>query len=316
MTDGGQSARADETRRPQQPSRHLPLTPRRLEIWTTPGRAGAAAARVLYQPRNRVRIAAGAVARVLPARSHAVPSPRIQSIVEHVAGQTGIEAIAAAALSVRETGRWLYALVRADESGVVVKVGDAGDEGLAREASTLATLSARDTAFGVPELRWHGEHDGQLVIVTDIVRRRSAHAEAGIEDALVAACALATANGSFVVHGDLAPWNMVPSATGITLLDWEDSRFEHDPLYDLAHYVTRTGALLHAWRPRAAVRHLLGRESVGWRYLSEIGEDPQRAADHVMRYLRHPKTGISSPAQRRYEAAMTEAIAGWHEGSA
>ena len=36
-----------------------------------------------------------------------------------------------------------------------------------------------------------------------------------------------------------APWNIVPTAAGLVLVDWEESRFEDDPLFDLSHYVTR-----------------------------------------------------------------------------
>src|SRR5206468_5955238 len=131
------------------------------------------------------------------------------------------------------------------------------------EASTLEALRGRSSALQVPVLRWHGQHDGWFALVTDIVKRRKGTGGASIEDARAAACALATMNGGFVVHGDLAPWNMIPSATGLALVDWEKSRFAPDPLCDLAHYVVRSGALLHKWRPRAAVRHLVGRESVG-----------------------------------------------------
>ncbi|MDQ1479587.1 MAG: hypothetical protein QOI44_448, partial [Actinomycetota bacterium] len=90
--------------------------PSRLDVWATPGRAGAAAARVLYQPRNRARIAAGVVARVLPASSHrAFPAPDTQLIVEQIADTTGVKATAAAALHVRGTDRWLYALTSAND---------------------------------------------------------------------------------------------------------------------------------------------------------------------------------------------------------
>jgi hypothetical protein len=297
----------DQTR---QPSRRLPLTPRRIAIWATPGHAGMAAARVLYQPRNRVRIAADFVARRLPASSRrSGPLPRVQSLVDHVAKLAGVEPAAAAALNVRGTERWLYALVRPDQSGVVVKIGREGDAGLEREGLALETLATRETALQVPELRWHGQHDGWHAIATDIVTRRDASADPGIDDACAAACALATMEGGFVVHGDLAPWNMVLTTTGVALVDWEDSRFADDPLYDLAHYVTRAGALLHAWRPRVAVRHLVGSESVGRRYLAEIGADPDSAPEHVMRYLRRVKSRPSSAPLQRYEHAMAETVA-------
>jgi hypothetical protein len=284
--------------------------PRRLDIWATPGRSGAAAARVVYQPLHRARIAAGAVARVLPAPSHRdLPAPHPQLVVEEVAALTGVEARAAAALHVRGTDRWLYALMGTGGGGVVVKVGRAGDENLQREASMLAALASNETPLQVPVLRWRGERDGWYALVTDIVQRRSGAGGVDIEAARAAACSLATMNGEFVVHGDLAPWNMVPSASGLALVDWEKSRFETDPLNDLAHYVIRTGALLHTWRPRAAVSHLVGRGSVGRRYLREIGVDPDSAAEHLMRYLRRPTLrSAGSSSIRHYELEMAEIL--------
>jgi hypothetical protein len=294
----------------RRPSRRLSLMPRRLDIWATPGRAGTAAARVLYQPRHRARIAVGAVARVIPTHSRRdLPAPHPQLVVEELAALTGVEARAAAALHVRGTDRWLYALTKPEGGGVVMKVGKAGDESLEREASMIAALAGSESTLQLPVLRWRGERDGWFALVTDIVERRPGSGGAGLEAARAAACALATMNGGFVVHGDLAPWNMVPSASGLVLVDWEKSRFDSDPLCDLAHYVIRTGALLHTWRPRAAVSHLVGRESVGRRYLREIGVDPDTAAEHLMRYLRRPTLRSARSSNiRRYELEMAEIL--------
>jgi len=283
--------------------------PGRLDMWATPGRAGLAAARVLYQPRHRARIAARAVAQFLPVPHGPFPSPYTQSVVEQIADIAGVEATAAAALNVRGSERWLYALTSADGTGVVVKIGNASDEGLVREASTIAELGAHPSALPVPVLRWHGLHDGSFALVTDIVKRRNGHDDAGIEDACAAACALATVSSGFVVHGDLAPWNMIPSATGVVLVDWEKSRFAQDPLCDLAHYVVRVGALLHKWQPPAAVQHLVGSESVGRRYLTEIGLDPESAAEHLQRYLGRPtRRSANNSNIRRYELEMAEIL--------
>jgi aminoglycoside phosphotransferase (APT) family kinase protein len=310
MTGGGPGhSLAGKTSPTPHPTRRLALMPRRLDMWATPGRAGSSAARVLYQPRNRARVAALAVARLLPTPSRrSFPSPHTQVIVEQIAELTGVQATAAAALHVRGTERWVYALTSGD-SGVVVKIGSAGDARMAQEASMLAALRARPTALQVPVLRWHGEDDGWVALVTDIVKRRNGSDDAGIEDARAAACALANMNGGFVVHGDLAPWNMIPSAAGLALVDWEKSRFAHDPLYDLAHYVVRAGALLHKWRPRAAVRHLVGPESVGSRYLREIGVDPESGAEHLRRYLGRPTSRSATNSNiRRYEIEMAEVL--------
>src|SRR5260221_13418640 len=100
MTSAGPgSSPAGETYPPPQPSRRLSMMPKRLDVWATPGRAGAAAARVLYQPRHRARVAAGAVARLLPAASHrSFPAPHAQLIVEQITEVIGVAGTAAAAL--------------------------------------------------------------------------------------------------------------------------------------------------------------------------------------------------------------------------
>jgi hypothetical protein len=289
--------------------RRVLLMPPRYELWATPGRGGAAAARVLYQPRRRARTGGIAVARALPRRLTPLPTPHVEAVVENVAGLAGVRAGAAAALHARESGRWLIALTEPDGSGVVIKLGRPDDQGLARERSMLERLATRETVLQIPRLRWHGVHEDWCVIMTDIVTRRGRKAGADLELARTAACALATSSCGFVVHGDLAPWNVVPTATGPALVDWEDSRFDDDPLHDLTRYVISSGALLRAFRPSSAVRHLTGRGSIGWRYLDEIGLEPDAAAEHLARYLRRSSAQTSEPGLHSYEIAMTEALA-------
>jgi hypothetical protein len=211
-------------------------------------------------------------------------------------------------LHARESGRWLFALTAADGNGVVVKLGMPDDEGLAREVATMSDLAASDATFRVPNVRWSGPRTGWFAVATDIAKRTGAAAEPDLEDARSVACALATTKRGFVVHGDLAPWNIVPTATGLVLVDWEESRFDADPLFDLAHYVTRSGALLRAWGPEIAVLYLTQRGSIGWRYLDEIGLDPSSAAEHLGRYLGRSESPPPSPRVRDYQAAMADAL--------
>jgi Phosphotransferase enzyme family len=290
------------------PMRRMPLAPRRIEMWSTPGPGGAAAARVLYRARRRrARIARAAVTRVLPRRiGRALPVPIVESVVSAIAAETGVHPEAAAALHARETLRWMFALTDSDGRGIVIKLGMVDDDGLAREAAAMAEFGADDFAIQIPNVRWLGEHKGWFAIATDIADRRSNGTEPNLEDARTAACALATTKRGFVVHGDFAPWNIVPTAKGLVLVDWEDCRFAVDPLYDLSHFVTRAGALLRAWRPETAVQHLTGPGSVGWRYMEEIGLDPKRAPDLLVRYLQRAEP--KSPVVRRYQTAMANEL--------
>ena len=65
--------------------------------------------------------------------------------------------------------------------------------------------------------------------------------------------------GSF--HGDFAPWNLLRSRTGWTLIDWEDSGPNYPALFDVFHYLVQGHALLG--RPRRS-ELLEGLDGAGW----------------------------------------------------
>jgi hypothetical protein len=96
--------------------------------------------------------------------------------------------------------------------------------------------------------------------------------------------------GQPLVHGDLAPWNLLSGADGTYLLDWENYRRCFEPLYDLLHYIVRSGALLGWFSPREAARLLLARSSPGWLHLEAVGVDPMSARQLATEYLRRPAT--------------------------
>jgi aminoglycoside phosphotransferase (APT) family kinase protein len=190
-------------------------------------------------------------------------------------------------------------------------LGVPGDAGLVIERTTLLRLAGEVCgAVTAPSVRWHGQWHGWTVVATSALERRTKGPPVGLEDALAAACALAGSDGGFLVHGDLAPWNMIPTSTGLAVVDWETSRFENDPFVDLAHFVTSTGGLLGAWPAEISVAHLVDRGGVGWRYLEATGLDPHSALTLLERYLRSRQGDVLSPAPRRHEAEMMEAIAG------
>jgi hypothetical protein len=64
-----------------------------------------------------------------------------------------------------------------------------------------------------------------------------------------------------LVHGDFAPWNLVPRRCGVAAYDWEDALEEGAPFWDLWHFATQSAALLHRWSQRELVQaatHLRG----------------------------------------------------------
>ena len=62
-------------------------------------------------------------------------------------------------------------------------------------------------------------------------------------------------------HGDFAPWNVMATRQGWTLLDWEEARLASAPYDDPFHYLVQAHALLG--RPRAA-QILEGLQRRGW----------------------------------------------------
>ena len=152
------------------------VTPRRIEVWTTPGQRGVAAARVLYRARRRRARIAGAVVhtrssgpRLAPVAGARHPVGRRRYRGGHRRSCRRGRGVARA----RVCSAGCSLLTAADGSGVVVKLGLPDDEGLAREATTMSELSAGDPAFRIPTVRWHGTRKGWFAIVTDIAKRKS-----------------------------------------------------------------------------------------------------------------------------------------------
>jgi hypothetical protein len=157
----------------------------------------------------------------------------------------------------------------------VVKIAGPNDERLANEAALLTSLAESATDFSVPRLRWTGPWRERLVVAMDAVTT----ANQPIFD-VETACRLSTAlvNGLApvgpVVHGDLAPWNVLGLPAAPVLIDWEYGRRERLPLFDLAHFVVACGALLGRHTEREARSLLCDPGGPGWRHLEAVDADP------------------------------------------
>jgi hypothetical protein len=58
-------------------------------------------------------------------------------------------------------------------------------------------------------------------------------------------------------HGDFAPWNIYLYQGQLFVLDWENGQEQSIPLWDLFHFVLRTGVLIHQATPTSLVSTLL-----------------------------------------------------------
>jgi thymidylate kinase len=106
-------------------------------------------------------------------------------------------------------------------------------------------------------------------------------------------------------HGDWAPWNMLRTADGWVLIDWEEATDAAPPFHDLCHYLVQSHALLG----RPALPELLRgfQHGDGWvgralrSYAREADVRPTDAESFLVSYLQ--ATEASVRVGRKSEAA-------------
>jgi hypothetical protein len=285
------------------------LVPKRFELSATPGRSGAVAFRSLYRPRRLRARAANAIS--LFAITHGIgrASARAGDGARELCELVGVAPDGGAQVRSRKSGCTTFGLTERGRLRVVVKVAPDRDGVLAHENEALQRLHGAIPGVIVPAVRWAGPWRGQLAMATEALALTPDRRDIDLEEALGIAIALARGSERHgpVVHGDFAPWNFLRTLDGIALVDWESSRFELDPLYDLSHFVTAKGALLGSHEPADAVRLLTAAASPGWRYLEALGVDPRHAPQSVRRYLERTAQA-GNPTTRRYRRAMLELL--------
>jgi len=89
-------------------------------------------------------------------------------------------------------------------------------------------------------------------------------------------------------HGDCAPWNLLWTGAGWTLIDWEEAKTQAPPFTDLFHFLVQAHVLLKRPRRQTILSGLSGRGWIGraLRAYGEVTELPSSAArDYLTRYL-------------------------------
>jgi hypothetical protein len=255
-----------------------PVSPSRLDLRVSPGPSRIAALSI-YRPSNRNARAALA----LSARSRVMTraGAPLEGLDELFA-LAGIDADTIASMRSQAPGRYVLGVATRGRLSHVVKLGPVGDGTLANEASMLARLAGRTRSFTVPALEWAGEWNGKFALVTRAIAHPRTSSPVDVDTAAAIATELTTGvDGTPVVHGDLASWNVVGSA----LLDWEAARVERAPLFDHTHFVVQEGALLGRWSPADALALLTAPDSPGARHLIAISGDSAGASSLVASYL-------------------------------
>lgn len=259
----------------------VPLTPPRLALRSI-GDADPALA--VYQPQSSPARAAALVRRVGRIPGHPVPEPLAH--LDQLWRLIGIDPTGVVAMQSSTPGRHVLALCSHGRMELVVKIGVHDDRALRNEAAMLTASLHPALPVDRPELLWAGPWREHFVLVTRAAQRCSAEPWTLDEVApLTQALGKAGADGAALTHGDLTPWNLVRTADGPVLLDWESARWADEPLYDLAHFVVQTGALLNRYSSKRAVALLCDEGSPGWQLLGARGRDGAKARSLLAEYL-------------------------------
>lgn len=231
-------------------------------------RETASAGLLIYQPvttRGRVAWKAARIAarigafRLLP-HGDAPPRRVREAIAPFVPARATL-----ATMRANHPGRHVVAVVDEDgRTAAIAKVAEdeEGRAGLRAEADALKRLAPSvEAPVTAPLVIAHDE--GLLVLEAAAWRPRRTPSKLPID--VARACGTlyrttATADGSRgAAHGDLAPWNVLRTETGWTLVDWEDASEDAPPFTDVLHYLVQAHALLR----RPSQRDLLASVKTG-----------------------------------------------------
>lgn len=151
--------------------------------------------------------------------------------------------------------------------GVVAKVAleDEGKLGLAREAANLERFG-RLVPLPLTAPSLVGTGDGVLLLVPVPWRHRLRPGR--LDEEVAVALGRFFGRGTSrnrsplgLAHGDASPWNLLRTATGWALLDWEHASDSAPPFHDLFHFLVHAHSLMG--RP-ARAEILAGLQDRGW----------------------------------------------------
>jgi hypothetical protein len=167
-----------------------------------------------------------------------------------------------AVMSANHPGRYVFLIVGRDGRPYAVgKVAaDArGHEALQREARALTTFGARlPSPLSAPALVAHDKGVLLLEAVRWTPRLRPWNLPPDVARALGELFrTTAREDGSAgTAHGDCAPWNLLHSDDRWVLVDWEASREDAPPFFDVFHYIVQSHVLLRHRSPEPLLKDL------------------------------------------------------------
>lgn len=183
---------------------------------------------------------------------------------------------------------------------------------LMNEAELLRKL-LHDPPEGLlfPEIVDFVQSKTHQVLITKAVRTTKATGSEAINwDAILAT--LAILHRKDLVHGDFAPWNLLPSHLTLVLLDWEHGRVGRAPFYDLTHYILQNAILLGRYTPGECARLLMAPGGPGQVLAIKLELDSEEVRRGAAAYLAltEPTTNRSSEFRASFATELTYSYAG------
>lgn len=268
---------------------------RRIELRSTGGRHGAAAARVIDRPLRPIGRAASFFDQLVMRMKM---GPRVSDPLAYM--DTFLHTLPAdvdgmAFMHSSTPGRCIAALSTEGFPRYVLKIGTSDDHRLQNEGSFLGNLSGMRFPFSVPELLF-AEFVGDHFVLMSRAWENSRQVGLLSRDALldITGALAAAGNGSrSVVHGDFAPWNLLRTPQGLGLVDWESARFADEPLRDMIHYLVQAGAHLRWFDVRQVVSELTHPQGSLAQLVSHLG-CPQSLAEEALRayFTTYPSVSV------------------------
>jgi glycosyltransferase involved in cell wall biosynthesis len=269
--------------------RRVPFVAPRLDLHASRGSVGTRATSI-YRPFSPIARRTFSVAKHL--RVPASFTPEAERAIEAACGLMGGAPEGLAAMRSSRDGRWIVHGADASRSAWVAKVGRDADKGLRNEAEMIS--AAARAGLAVPTILRADDWRAFYVLVTAPIVGRAGVPGLSSRDLAQLCRSIATAG---LVHGDLAPWNLIATDSDIVILDWEYALPSPDPVLDLVHYRCQEGALLGVRAPAATASQIL-------RDLEQLDldADPADALDRV----RPPR----NPAVLAYSNEVARWLAG------
>jgi hypothetical protein len=194
-------------------------------------------------------------------------------------------------------GRYIAVLLDRDGAGVAVAKVASDDPGRAcldREAESISTLGSLLTP-PLQEPTIVAREPGLLLLRTVQWQPRlrpwrlPEEVAAGLGALFARRARIAEGVAVGPAHGDCAPWNLLRTGDGWTLVDWEDALAEAPPFFDPFHYVVQSHVLLGRPSLQAIRNGIRGRGEAGTAirvYAEAAGLDLGEARRLFPAYLR------------------------------